>query len=136
MFDLLGLHMGTECTLDDFLEMTVNIGLRFVGLFDDFVAAFLFGGRGGKNVDFIGTFGTPGDVVPVAEGVDVEDVDVGGGEGEIGPEGVEHVPRVEVGEGSDEVETVGGDQGKDDQLSRLSAFRMNTQLSKRTYTSV
>jgi len=32
---------------------------------------------------FVVTFGAPGDVVGVAEGVDVEDVDVGGGEKEV-----------------------------------------------------
>lgn len=49
----------------------------------------------------------------VAEGVDVEDVDVGGGEGEVLEEGGEHVPGVEEEEGHHEPEDVGRDEGDD-----------------------
>ena len=44
----------------------------------DFSAGFEVGG--GELGGFVVAFGAPGDVVGVAEGVYVEDVDVGGGE--------------------------------------------------------
>jgi hypothetical protein len=49
----------------------------------------------------------PGDVVGVAEGVDVEDVDVGGGEEEVLQEAGGHVPGVEEEDGGEEVEEPG-----------------------------
>lgn len=52
--------------------------------------------------------------MPVAEGVDHEDVDGGGHAEEIRPGGGEHVPRVHVEEAGDEVDAVGGDEGDED----------------------
>ena len=52
--------------------------------------------------------------MPVAEGVDHQDVDIGGHEEEVLAEGGEHVPGVEVEEGGDEVETEGGGNGDED----------------------
>jgi hypothetical protein len=49
----------------------------------------------------------PGDVVGVAEGVDVEDVDVSGGEEEVLQEAGGHVPGVEEEDGGEEVEEPG-----------------------------
>jgi len=53
--------------------------------------------------------------VPVAEGVHVEDVGVGGGKEEVLREGVEHVPGVQVHQGGDDVEAPGRGEGEDDQ---------------------
>lgn len=59
--------------------------------------------------------GAPGDVVGVAEGVDLEGADVGGQEHEVLARRGEHVPGVEVEEGHDEVEADGG-EGRDDEV--------------------
>lgn len=69
-----------------------------------------FAGDGGAEVgvDDVVAFGAPGDVVGVAEGVDLEGADVGGEEGEVLGRGGEHVPGVEVEEGHEEVETQRG----------------------------
>lgn len=56
-------------------------------------------------MDDIVSFRSPGDIVRVAEGVDLQRADVGGEEQEIGAGGGEHVPWVEVEEGHEEVET-------------------------------
>ena len=67
--------------LDDFFEFTVDVGLRqFV--FKDFDGRTSLGIRflgslsRGKSICLIGAFGSPGDIVPVTESVDVEDIDV------------------------------------------------------------
>lgn len=49
--------------------------------------------------------GSPGDVVGVAESVDLERADVTGEEGKVGCGTGEHVPRIEVEEGHEEVKT-------------------------------
>lgn len=58
-------------------------------------------------MDDVVSFGSPGDIVRVAEGVDLERADVGREEQEIGSRRGEHVPRVEVEEGHEEIETHG-----------------------------
>ena len=68
----------------------------------------------GQLGGFVVAFGAPGDVVGVAEGVNVEDVDVGWGEEEVLDEGGEHVPGVEEEDGHDKVEDVGGDHADDE----------------------
>lgn len=55
----------------------------------------------------------------VAEGVDVEDVNVGGCQGEVLQEGGEHVPWVEEDEGDDEPEEVRRDQRHDQREENL-----------------
>ena len=79
--------------------------------FDDFVA--LAAGGAEVGVDDVVAFGAPGDVVGVAEGVDLEGADVGGEQGEVLGRGGEHVPGVEVEEGHEEVEADGGGGGDD-----------------------
>lgn len=83
--------------------------------FDD--GAVGFGGVGGAEVgvDDVVAFGAPGDVVGVAEGVDLERADVGGEEGEVLCRAGEHVPGVEVEEGHEEIEADGG-EGADDEV--------------------
>lgn len=66
------------------------------------------------DVDDVVAFGAPGDVVGVAEGVDLQGADVGGEEGEVLRRGGEHVPGVEVEEGHEEVEADGGSGGDDE----------------------
>jgi hypothetical protein len=116
--------------LDGLFKGGVNVRLWFFDFFDyeGCVAAagggVLFGDGRGQGGGCVGAFGAPGDVVPVGEGVDVEDVDVGGHEEEVEGEGCEHygsgglimdlwvegasiltVPRIEVEEGCKEPET-------------------------------
>ena len=59
------------------------------------------------GVDDIVALGAPGDIVGVAEGVDLQGADVGGKEGEVLGGGGEHVPRVKVEEGHEEVKSDG-----------------------------
>ena len=67
----------------------------------------------GQFLGFVVAFRAPGDVVGVAEGVDVEDVDVGGCEEEVLNEGCYHVPGIEEHDARDEVEDVGRAHGDD-----------------------
>ncbi len=83
----------------------------------DFPARFEVGG--GEFGRLVVAFGAPGDVVGVAEGVDVENVDVGWGQEEILDERCEEVPRVEEEEGYDEPEDIGGDKGEDEVAEEL-----------------
>lgn len=55
----------------------------------------------------------------VAEGVDVEDVGVGGREEHVLHHGGDHVPGVEHEEGSDQPDAVGGDDGDDECVEEL-----------------
>lgn len=57
--------------------------------------------------------------MPVAEGVDHENVDIGGHGQQILREGSEHVPGIEVHEAGDEVETECGGEGDDDDAGTL-----------------
>ena len=66
-------------------------------------------------MDDIVALGAPGDVVGVAEGVDLQGADVRGQEGEVLGGRGEHVPGVEVEEGHEEVEADGG-AGRDDEV--------------------
>ena len=59
------------------------------------------------DVDDVVAFGTPGDVVGVAECVYLEGADVGWEKGEILGRGGKHVPGIEVEEGHQEIETDG-----------------------------
>lgn len=67
----------------------------------DFSAGFEV--RGGEFLRFVVAFGAPGDVVGVAKGVDVEDVEVGGCEEEVLDERGDHVPGVEEQYARDEI---------------------------------
>ena len=78
----------------------------------DFAARFEV--RGGEFLGLVVAFGAPGDVVGVAEGVDVQDVEVGGGKEEVLDEGGYHVPGVEEEDAGDEVEDVGAGHGDDE----------------------
>ena len=94
------------------LELRIDVGLGLVEFFDDCGAAGVGDAVGdcrGEGVGLVGAFGAPGDVVPIAEGIHVENVDITAHQQEVGWEGGEHVPGVEVDEGGDEVETECGD---------------------------
>ena len=112
----LGLHVRRQRPLDRDFKLLVNVGLRFVGLFDHcYFAVACFGGiRRRQGIGLVGALGTPRYVVPVGKGVDVEDVDVRGLDEQVGWERGEHVPRVEVHERGDKVQAVGGCQSDDD----------------------
>ena len=78
----------------------------------DFAAGFDVGG--GQLFGFVVALCTPGDVVGVAEGVDVEDVDVCRSEEEVLQEAGGHVPGVEEEDGGEEVEEPGGAHADDE----------------------
>lgn len=65
-------------------------------------------------MDDIVAFRTPGNVVSVAEGVDLKGADVGREEGKVLRRGGEHVPGIEVEEGHEEVDADGGAGGDDE----------------------
>ena len=65
-------------------------------------------------MDHVVAFGAPGDVVRVAEGVDLQGADVRGQQREVLRGRGEHVPRVEVEEGHEEIEADGGGGGDDE----------------------
>lgn len=113
--------IGRECALDRGLELTVDICLWQIRFFDDSVLAVcsLFGLGRRKRFNLVGTLGTPGHIVPIAEGVHVENVDVRRHDEQVLGEGGEHVPRVHVQEGGDEIQTEGSSQGDNDDTNTI-----------------
>lgn len=99
--------------LAEFL-LVLRVQVRVVGGDGDIDLAAWLQIRGGEFFRFVVAFGTPGDVVGVAEGVDVEDVEVRRGEEEVLHEGCDHVPGVEEEDGGDEVEDPSGGHGDDE----------------------
>lgn len=112
----LGSNVWCEGALDGFLELGVDVCLCHVHFLYDVsftVGGFLNRSRW-QGVGFVGALGSPGDVVPVAEGVHHQNIDVRRHQQKVLAEGGEHVPWVEIEEGSDEVKTEGrGDGDKD-----------------------
>lgn len=96
-----------------FVVARVDVEL-FRGHFEFDRVAFARDGGAEVDVDDVVAFGAPGDVVGVAEGVDLEGADVGREEGEVLGRGGEHVPGVKVEEGHEEVEAHGGGGGDDE----------------------
>ena len=66
-------------------------------------------------MDDIVALGAPGNIVRVAESVHLQGADIGGQQGEVLRCGSEHMPRVEVQEGHEEIEADGGG-GADNQV--------------------
>lgn len=112
----LWLHVRRQRPLHGAFKLAVDIRLRLVDLLDhsSFAVVFLLRLGRGQSVGFVRTLCAPRHIVPVAEGVDHQDVDVRGHDQEVGREGGEHVPGVEVHEGGDEIEAEGGGEGDDD----------------------
>ena len=76
--DLLLLHVRLEGTLDCGLKLAINVLLRFINLVECLFALVRLDDRCRWHlVCFVGSLGTPGNVVPVVECVHHEDVDVG-----------------------------------------------------------
>lgn len=82
---------------EGFVVAGIDVEL-FRGHFEFDGVAFAGDGGAEVDVDYVVTFGAPGNVVGVAEGVDLEGADVGGEEGKVLCRGGEHVPWVEVEE--------------------------------------
>ena len=80
---------------------------------DDVAALGRLGGAEVGVADVV-ALGAPGDVVGVAEGVHLQGADVGGEQGKVLRGRGEHVPRVEVEEGHEEVQADGGAGGDDE----------------------
>lgn len=97
-----------------FVVAAVDVELFRRHLELDRLAAVTYGGAE-VRVYHVVAFGAPGDVVRVAEGVDLQGADVGGEEHEVGCGAGEHVPRVEVEEGHEEVNTDRG-SGRDNEV--------------------
>jgi len=76
------------------LGLILSIQVAVVGgdVYVDFTARLECRRR--QLLGLVVSFGTPSDVVGVTEGVDIENVDVGGRKEEVLNEGGEHVPRV------------------------------------------
>lgn len=96
------------------LRFVLGVEVRVVGGDGDVHLAAGLEIRGGEFLRGVVALGAPGDVVGVAKGVHIEDVDVGGGEEEVLEEGGEHVPGVEEEDRGDEVEEPGGGHGDDE----------------------
>lgn len=111
--------VGSEGALHSGLKLTIDVGLRLVNFLNDCVfAAFVLGGLcRGESIRLVGALGTPGHIVPVAEGIDVEDVDVRRLQDNVGRKRGKHVPGVGIHEGGDEVETKCGSEGNDNDTS-------------------
>ena len=71
--------------------------------------------RAQVRVDHVVALGAPGDVVRVAEGVDLQRADVRWEQGEVLRRGSDHVPWIQVQEGHEEVQAHGRG-GRDDQV--------------------
>lgn len=97
---------------ESFIVAAVDVEL-LARHFQFYRVAFARDGGAEVDVDDVVAFGAPGDVVRVAEGVDLQRADVGWQEGEVLGRGGEHVPRIEVEEGHEEVQTDGGGGGDD-----------------------
>lgn len=119
---LLGLNRLVRCqrTLHGSLESRIDVGLWLVGFVDDlgFSAIASLGLGCGKNIGLVGSLGTPRNIVPIAEGIDVEDVGIRRGDEQVLWERVEQVPWIEVKEGGDDVETKGSSQGNQNDTTR------------------
>ena len=77
----------------------------------DFAAWFEIGG--GKFGWLVVAFRAPSDVVGIAEGIDVEDVDVGWRQEEVLNERGDQMPRIEEEYRGNNPEDVGGEEGDD-----------------------
>lgn len=95
--------------------VVAGVDVELFGGHVEFDGARFAGGGAEVGGDDVVALCTPGDVVGVAEGIDLEGADVGGEEGEVLRRGSEHVPRVQIEEGHEEVEADGG-AGRDDQV--------------------
>ena len=78
-FDFLGGFGGEEAKFRIILVVQIAVVLGSLELY--LTAGFDV--RGGEFLGFVIAFGSPRDVVSVAEGIDVQDIDVGWGEEEV-----------------------------------------------------
>lgn len=122
-------HVRRQRSLDRGFELAVNVGLRLVHLFDEVrLGVVLLGLRLWERFTLVGALGTPGHVVPVAEGIHHQDVDRAGHAAKIRPGGGEHVPGVHVEEASHKVHSVGRHQ-RDQHDARASGAEEGRQES-------
>ena len=109
---LFRLDIRRQRTLHGRLELTVNIGLGLINFLNEIRLVILFLGlRFWQCFTLVGTLGTPGNIVPVTESVNHQNVDRAGHSGEVGPRRSEHVVGVHVEETGNEVDTVCRNQG-------------------------
>lgn len=93
------LHKRRQRSLDRRLELAVNIRLRLVDFLDEVgLGVILLRLSFGQCLALVGSFGSPRDVVPVAERVHHQNVDRARHSTEVGPGRGEHVPGVHVQE--------------------------------------
>lgn len=95
--------LGAE---DGKFSLVLRIEIRVISGNSDIDLATRLGDSGWQFLWLVVTLCTPRDIVSVAKGVDVENIDVGRSEEEVLEETREHVPRVEEQEGDDKVEEV------------------------------
>lgn len=121
VFLLRGVGGAGRCDLEAVAQVAeglvvAGVDVELLGGHLEFDGVALAGDGGAEvDVDDVVALGAPGDVVGVAEGVDLERADVGGEQGKVLRRGGEHVPGIEVEEGHEEVEADGG-AGGDDQV--------------------
>lgn len=112
---LFGFLKRRQRALDGCLKLTVNVGLRLIDFLDEIgLGIILLGLSLWQCLTLVRSLGTPRNVMPVAEGVHHEDIDRAGHTTKVSPRGGEHVPRIHIKEASNEVDTIGRDQGNQD----------------------
>lgn len=106
----LGSHVWSQSTLDGLFELRVNVSLWQIDFLDDcgFSICPLLRSRRWKRIGLVRSLGTPGNIVPVGECVNHQDVDVRGHHQQVLKERGEHVPWIEVEERGHKVQTKGG----------------------------
>lgn len=96
------------------LELRVNVLLLPLNLLnhDFLVGCVLDNMSRGQGLVGVGALGSPRNIMPVVEGVDHQNIDVRRLQNQIDGERMEHVPGIQVEEGSHKVETVNSDEGE------------------------
>lgn len=72
-------NIGSEGTFHSSLKLAIDICLGLVDFLNDGIFATFVLGRLGRrqSIGLVRSLGTPGDIMPVAERIDVENIDVG-----------------------------------------------------------
>ena len=128
---LVNLDFGLErskCSLDSNFKRRVDICLWLINFLYDlgFTVIRDFGNRRRQNINLIRTLGTPGYIVPIAEGIDVKDIDIRRDCEKVLGKTVQHVPWVQIDNRGNEVKTKCGSQGNDNQL----CYSQNSAVSR------
>jgi hypothetical protein len=109
------LHIWLQRSLHRRFKLTIDIGLRLIDFFNEVrLGVILLGLSDGERIALVRTLSTPGNVMPVAESVDHQDIDRTGHASKIGPGGREHMPGIHVQETCEEVDAISRNQSDQD----------------------